>query len=178
MELTQAEAIRLFDYNQETGIVTRNVSIGRNGKKGRVVGCINGRGYLRVSHDYRSYLLHRVIWLISHGEFPKGQIDHINQDKLDNRLSNLRDVSNIENCRNKGISRKNTSGFTGVYFDKTISRWNAAINTGVPGGRQIILGKFINKEEAIEARRLGEIKYGYHKNHGAAPGRSQLNKII
>ena len=83
-------------------------------------------------------------------------VDHINRDTYDNRKSNLRICTNQENNRNKGLYSHNSSGCTGVVWDKARNKWKAQI---VVNDKCIFLGRFDEKEDAITARRLAEIKY-------------------
>lgn len=108
----------VFAYEPETGILTRKVATAPMHKVGERVGYKHkGHGYIALAVDYKSHLAHRVIWAIVHGKMPEGEIDHINGDKTDNRLCNLRDVSKQLNQLNrpKGARRDNTSGHTGVF---------------------------------------------------------------
>ena len=114
--LTQSEVKRLFDFNAETGVVTRLVTRGYRAKAGDTVGSINDRGYMTVKIINSTYMLHRVIWLWVYGEFPPHDIDHINGDRADNRLVNLRAVTRQENMKNRCLSKNNKSGTTGVYW--------------------------------------------------------------
>lgn len=111
----------------------------------------------------RTYHAHRVIWLLAHKEWPKGQIDHINGDASDNRLVNLRDVTASENLRNQRRAWNNTSGVLGVSWNRPCGKWRAQI---MSGGRNIHLGQFDDIDDAITARKAAEKKYGYHENHG------------
>lgn len=106
---------------------------------------------------------HRVIIAIVTGEWPDGAVDHINGCKTDNRIGNLRVVTNHENCRNQSLGSKNTSGLIGVYRDKHGKKWIAQINID---GRQIHLGTFATKTEAYEARLAANVKFGFHQGHG------------
>jgi hypothetical protein len=108
------------------------------------------------------YQAHRIIWKLAYGEEPQA-IDHINGDKTDNRLANLRSVPQSENCRNKPRRADNTSGITGVNRNK--GRWIAQIKAN---GRRITLGRFDRLEDAAACRAAAEIAYGYHENHGRA----------
>ena len=162
-DLTQEEAIRLFDYNPETGDLTRLVNVS-NTKAGDLIRSIDGMGYFRLSCNGHSYLAHRVIWLMVYGEFPLDQIDHINGIKKDNRIDNLRDVSRSENGRNSKKSIKNTSGFIGVQYDKRRNNWYARAQDSDFNTKY--LGSFANKSDAVNARLKAEIEYGYHENHG------------
>lgn len=132
--------------------------------KGSLIGTVGAKGYLVAIIDGKTYKQHRLVWLYFNGSLPDGQIDHINQNKTDNRISNLRVVTNLENCRNKGKSKANTSGVTGVYLDKRTNRWRAIICIE---GKNKNLGFYASKKEAAIARKEAEAKYGFHENHGA-----------
>jgi len=113
----------------------------------------------------KHYFAHRVIWAIAYDKWPTDQIDHINHDKKDNRIENLREVTNQENHKNLPRSLNNTSGVTGVHWIKQTSKWRAQICVE---GSYKNLGYFIEKSEAITVRAAAELKYGFHKNHGEA----------
>ena len=110
-------------------------------------GC-NGYGYRRGRIFYQSYLAHRVIWAMWHGSWPAADIDHINLDRSDNRISNLRAATRSENNYNTGPKSNNTSGYKGVSLRKDNSKWGAEIQ--VRGKRQR-LGCFDTPEEAHAA---------------------------
>lgn len=89
------------------------------------------------------------------------QTDHINRDRLDNRRSNLRSVTNQENSLNKGINKNNTSGYKGVSWDKTRGSWKAHITTG---GAMINIGRYQTKDEARKARKEHEQLLSQHNS--------------
>lgn len=120
------------------------------------------KGYKKGQIFEKQYLAHRVIWVIAHGAWPR-QIDHINGDPADNRLTNLRSVTSQENQQNMSRARNNTSGCTGVTWDQAREKWIAQIQNG---GRNVHLGRFSDRDEAICARKVAEAKYGFHANHG------------
>lgn len=93
--------------------------------------------------------LHRVIM-----QEPRGIVDHINRDKLDNRRENLRIASRSQNALNAGLPLNNTSGFRGVDFDRARAKWSARIKVSK---RQHCLGRFSDKRDAIRARALAEL---------------------
>lgn len=105
--------------------------------------------------------IHRLIWLMEHGYWPKQPIDHINGDPLDNRLENLRMVDYSVNSKNSAMYRSNTTGFTGVSVCGRKYRAQIRVN-----GKHINLGYFEKIEDAAAARALAEKQYGFHPEHG------------
>lgn len=144
-----AERLReLLNYDPETGRFSRN---------GRIIGfVVPPKNYMRVHVDGRQWLAHRLAWLYMHGEWPDGQVDHINGDKLDNRMSNLRCVTSAQNMQNihAAKSYNRTSGLLGVCKPARSSKYVAQISVG---GVSRSLGNFETAEEAhavyIEAKR-------------------------
>lgn len=158
--LTAERAKELFYV--EDGLLLNRVLRGRRGMPGMVAGSPDGFGYLRVKVDNVRYRVHRIIWLITYGRWPIGQIDHINGVRDDNRIENLREVSVQDNQRNSHLRIDNTSGVTGVVRDH--GGWRARIKVD---GKRINLGFFKTFEEAVSARKRGESHFGFHPNHGA-----------
>lgn len=114
-------------------------------------------GYLTGKIGDHNLYAHRVLWALEFGQWPEQQIDHINGDKTDNRLVNLREVSHAENQRNMRKDVRNTSGHTGVT--RAYNRWAAKISGEV-------IGTFETKADAIEARERAASERGFHENHG------------
>jgi len=102
-----------------------------------------------------------LIWAMVNGEWPDGEIDHINGDRSDNRISNLRVVTHRENAMNRSRRSDNASGVTGVH--KCGSKWRATIKTS--DGYKC-LGLHSTIEDAARVRYLAERAHGYHANHG------------
>lgn len=121
-------------------------------------------GYLWGEIGGEQLLAHRVVWAYCHGAWPLDQIDHINHDRADNRIANLRTAPQSENAKNAGLRSDNTSGFTGVYWNKSRRKWVAQI--GLPGGVTKPLGRYSDLADAVAARKDAEKKYGFHPNHG------------
>lgn len=159
--LTQEYLRSLFDYDPETGLVTRKTCTANRQTVGEVVGSKYKRGYLVATINYTKYPLHRLIWLWVHGEWPAADVDHINRDRADNRLLNLRSVTRSENSHNAGMSRANRSGFTGVSWDKSKTRWLASIRAN---GKQHYLGRFDTPQAASAAYLAAKAVY-----HPTAP---------
>ena len=106
-------------------------------------------GYRQIYIFKRNYLAHRLAWVFSFGSWPENHIDHINEDKKDNRIRNLRDVSHSINLANqKNPQRNNTSGYRGVSFKKRISKFHAQIFVNK---KYNSLGYFDSAEEAHKA---------------------------
>jgi hypothetical protein len=101
--LTQERIRDLFDYDSETGHLIRKYTMG--GQKPGIADSMRNDGYYRVSIFGKRYLSHRIVWLWNKGYFPKKEIDHINHDRADNRIENLREVSTKENAQNHSAKR-------------------------------------------------------------------------
>lgn len=141
----------VLGYNEITGVFTWLVN--RNSYRGKVkVGAVannvSAHGYIRIGIDGTRYQAHRLAWFYVYGKWPRSQIDHINRDRLDNRISNLREASDAQNKQNLGLNSRNTSGVTGVTWDKQRQKWFAKINHNY---KQIPLGRFDNIQDATNA---------------------------
>lgn len=119
-------------------------------------------GYLEARVLWTAVLAHRAAWAMHYGVWPSDQIDHINGDRTDNRIVNLREADQTLNNRNLGLSRRNKSGTVGVSMGSK-GKWIARI---CEGGKVIHLGSFANLDDAIAARSAALVRHGYHKNHG------------
>lgn len=162
--LTQEYIKSLFDYDPLTGVVTH-----RTQKVKAKVGDRAGSSsksesrYLRIFG--KKVLEHRIIWLYVYGELPQGEIDHINHDRGDNRLVNLREVSHKTNMQNKPKYSNNHTGMSGVSIDKRCGKYRAYLNIG---GKPKGLGYFTKYEDAVAARMVAlDTVEGYHANHGS-----------
>lgn len=154
-----ADRVReLFHYDPETGVLTWKVDRHSNRVAGKPVSYINAYGYVQAKVDGRLRRVHRLAWLYVYGEWPNGEVDHINGVRNDNRISNLRLASRSQNGRNAKIGRKNKSGFKGVSWDCQHRKWNARVRLN---GKSKNLGVFENKEDAAAAyRRAAAEIYG------------------
>lgn len=139
---------RQCDYNRHLRIV------------GRQAGALNASGYIWVWISGHRYAAHRVIWLMVTGNlpsYPEFVIDHINGNTVDNRIENLRCVKARENDINKAVSINSKSGVHGVCWKTRERRWMVKINVH---GKAYYGGSFVQKDDAIEARKKLESRFG------------------
>jgi hypothetical protein len=167
--MTHDELKILFEYNPESGEFIRKVIYHRQaGTVGcnRVITSTNLHGYHTVGIRGKVHLVHRLVWLYMTGNEPDGQIDHIDGNKQNNRWSNLRVVSSVDNSRNRGVRKDNVSGATGVTRIKRSGKYVARIGSGQTYRH---LGTFDTFDEALLVRKNAESIHGYHPNHGERP---------
>lgn len=130
---------------------------------GKEAGRITKDGYISIRLNKKDYYAHRVLWLLTHGAWPINSLDHINGNKSDNRISNLRESNPSEQMLNRAMPSNNTSGVHGVTMRKDSGKWQASIQVHK---ESIYLGLFSSLSEAKSARCAAEQKYGFHANHG------------
>lgn len=122
----------------------------------------DGGRYLTGTFFGQKLATHRVVWAIFKGEWPE-IIDHIDGDKTNNRLANLRSVTFTENNRNHPMNRRNTSGHTGVRWCRFQERWIMQIRCG---DNKRVSRTFRSKEDAINAHAEWKRALGYTERHG------------
>lgn len=120
-----------------------------NAYAGTEAGRITAAGYRNVKVQGAAFQAHRIIWKMATGQEP-GEIDHINRDKLDNRMANLREASRSVNMKNKGQHPKNTSGHKHIHWMPAIKRWTVQLVVPGKGQRQLAWCETI--EEAVQVR--------------------------
>lgn len=151
---------QLFLYDPETGLLAWKKNPSKEALK-----TVDNRGYKVGGVLGMHFQAHRVVWAMHYGEWPN-KIDHINGDRLDNRIVNLRNVDFRENARNRQLSSSNKSGHYGVVWLPDLNKWRAMIGVDK---KRISLGLYEKKEDAISARADANKKYGFHPNHGRNP---------
>lgn len=117
-------------YDPTSGFLFWKKSKSRSIFVGKEAGNLTQRGYKTFRFDKKVYKTHRVCWFLYYGNWPKGEVDHINGLKDDNRISNLRDVSHRENMLNKKSQSGSTSKYKGVYWHKSNKKWRATLWNG------------------------------------------------
>jgi hypothetical protein len=145
---SQEELRELFEY-KDGSLIRRST--------GQVVGFRKSYGYKAVSCRGKHQLVHRIIWVMHHGQIPRDRvIDHIDRDRLNNRIENLRLFTFSENMRNRSTYPRRRSDIRGVTWNRPANSWRAIIKVD---GALIYLGDFQDLQKAVAARRAGEDKY-------------------
>jgi hypothetical protein len=142
--LTLERLKETLEYNPETGHFIR-IKPRSSVRVGDIAG-YKCNGYISIEIDRNPYRAHRLAWFYTHGEWPAEHIDHINGDKMDNRLCNLREATRSQNMMNSKVQKSNTSGLKGAY-----KRGRGYVSTIRMGGEEVYLGFFKTPEEAHAA---------------------------
>lgn len=159
MKPTLYESLRYFlVYDPETGIFAYRTT-------GKIAGWIKKNGRVSINLIGRTFEAHRLAWLYMKKEMPVLVIDHIDGNPTNNKWSNLRHVTQAENCKNYPLYKNSTSKVTGVSWDTHFERWAAYINVD---GKRKKLGMFKHFVDAVQARLIAEKELGFHPNHGRA----------
>lgn len=146
--ITQERLKELLDYNPESGEFRWKAHRKNALLVGSIAGSTHRTGYRQIKVDYVLYKAHRLAWMYVYGEMPELSIDHIDMDKANNAISNLRMATKSQNGYNRPIQRHNTTGYKGVSKIKGKDRWIAQIrNNGAP----VKLGWFSSPEDAHNA---------------------------
>lgn len=151
--LTQERLKQLLHYDPKTGVFVWISHQRRPDLIGTIAGFRQSQGYTEINVDNRKYKAHRLAWLYVYGKWPSKNIDHENRVKNDNRIDNLRDATKAQNEQNKGLRSSNSSGATGVYWNKCAQKWQAYITVE---RRVRYLGVFVEKSQAVDVRRAAE----------------------
>lgn len=142
-------------YNETTGIFTWIKSASPKIKQGNIAGCKDRDGYILIRIDKVLYKAHRLAWFYFYGIWPENEIDHIDGNPDNNIICNLREATRSQNMMNTKISKRNTTGFKGVY--RSGKKWEVKIHTFSDG--DIYIGVFNTIEDANFARLAAENIY-------------------
>lgn len=153
--LSVDRARELLELDPAIGIVRNRVTRGGRAKAGEVAGTVRSDGYLTISIGGRRYLMHRVVWLLHHGRWPVGILDHINRQRGDNRPENLREVTALQNMANRDQPQRvaNLTGLRGIA--QRGHKWIAQISIG---GRLRHLGRHATPGDAARAYDLAALE--------------------
>lgn len=154
--LSSARLKELLNYSPDTGVFTWTADVSTKAHKGKVAGHLSSMGYVKIRVDGKLESAHRLAVLYMQGSLPEEDVDHINGTRSDNRWTNLRQCSRAENCQNMGRVRSNTSGVTGVHYDKATCKWMAYIGSGL---KLHHLGRFSTLGEALAAREKAKAEF-------------------
>jgi hypothetical protein len=145
-----ADFIRsLLDYNPETGHLTWRRNRSGTAYAGSRAGNVNCNGYRIIGLNGKRFQEHRICWLHFYGVLPDLDLDHINGNRSDNRIANLRPATDSQNQANKDASPRNTScGVKGVTWHKRCAKWQASITIN---GKRRYLGVFASLDDAASA---------------------------
>lgn len=157
---TQALLHQVYDYNAFTGALSYKRDFSRRIKGDNPTSSATN-GYLVLTMD-KTYLAHRIIWLMQTGAFPEF-VDHVNHTRNDNCWGNLTLINKQGNAQNKSINLNNTSGYLGVSYMPRLGKYRATLTHDK---KQIHIGVFATAEAAHEARLAANPQYDFHANHG------------
>jgi len=155
MTITQQTLLNAFLYKD--GVLYWKISPSPSVKIGAIAGCLNN-GYTLISINKTYIHAHRAIFLMHHGFLPE-IVDHIDGNRSNNQLNNLRAATKAQNAWNSKLHKHNTSGVRGVSWNKQTKKWRAAINVN---GKALHLGRFNDIKEAENAVKLARETYHGH----------------
>ena len=164
-DLPRFEYFSIFEADFELGLVKRTKKTAANNanmdwNNGNSHSC----GYRTVNINGINHYLHRVLYIMRNGNIADGmQVDHINGDRSDNRIRNLRVVSNQDNHRNITKQQNTSSRYIGVCWDKSREKWRSGIMVDKVN---ITIGYFDTEIQAANAYKRKAYEFGFHANHG------------
>jgi hypothetical protein len=149
-----------FDY-QDGNLIRKT---GRVNEIGKIAGCVHkGKGYIHVKIKTKAFKAHRLVFLYHHGYLPEC-VDHIDGDKTNNKIENLRAATKEENCRNQKIRSTNKSGYKGVKWVEHCKKWQVEVCKNY---KQLRFGMYEDLElaglVAIEATELIHGRFSAYK---------------
>lgn len=146
--MTYEKLLQLLHYDPETGIFTWLREVNKR-PYDTVAGTVSVHGYRVITYCGVKYRASRLAHLYMTGEWPDGEMDHADRDKLNDRWTNLREVLRSQNALNRDLQSNNASGARGVHWDSTRSKWVAQVKDD---GVNHFAGRFDSFEEAVIAR--------------------------
>lgn len=147
-EITQAHLKSILDYDPQTGVFVWKNNVRFSPRAWKIAGSKDNQGYIRIQINQKLYKAHRLAWLYVHGSFPEKEIDHINHQRADNRIANLRSADRVLNTQNTSARKRGTSSLLGVSLYKPTGQWTAQISANK---RKVYLGRYATEQEAHAA---------------------------
>jgi hypothetical protein len=184
--ITQEQLKELLHYDPDTGIFIWKNRSPKEFKTepscrtwhsrflGKEAGTVVSVGYRYIRINGKRYAASRLAWMYAYGCTPE-IIDHINGQRCDNRLENLRNTTQKSNCRNQSVRKSNKTGIIGVFWTPRSLKWRAQIRNDYT---QIHIGMYEDFFEACCARKSAEAKLGFHPNHGTRRTQESSNRRI
>lgn len=164
-----------LEYNEKIGIFKWKIDNQNQVCHNDIAGTIHSNGYVYIKIDGETYRAHKLAWFYYYGVYPKQELDHINKIKSDNRITNLREITHINNLRNTKIYKNNTSSVKGVTFDKSRNKWRAQI---VVNQHTYNLGRFKDFDEAVCTRLIVEQCLNWLNSDASSPAHQYVRKNI
>lgn len=149
---SQARIKELLRYDPNTGLFTWAQSRGPN-IAGTQAGWVHKTGYIYIGIDGKAYKAHRVAWVFVHGDAPQGLLDHVDRNPQNNRIANLREVSEHQSNQNKRLYKNNRAGVKGIGWQANARKWRVRIQAN---GHVHHLGTYETFDAAVKAREAGE----------------------
>ncbi|HBY9796140.1 TPA: hypothetical protein MJA66_14730 [Klebsiella pneumoniae] len=160
----------LLDYSPDSGLFTWKVNRRGKAKSGCIAGSKNGQGYIIIKIDGKFYFAHRLAWLVTHGTFPVNMIDHIDGNRENNKINNLREATDEQNMWNSAAGKNNKTGVKGVSWDGRRKRFRASISIK---GKNKEIGSYLSLKDAESA-----IKDYRLKLHGKFANNEVINNNL
>jgi hypothetical protein len=149
-DLTFAEIDQVLSYCPKSGIFKWKKHLGgRSPKCGEFAGTGHNAGYIQIGYKQKIYLAHRLAWLLTHQDRPFKRLDHINGNKKDNRICNLRECTHSQNLLNRSKQINNKTGYKNIFLEGRSKKYMVKINKNK---KVYYVGKFAKLENAIKAR--------------------------
>ena len=172
--VTQGLVKELFEYTAD-GVLLRRTCRNHNAKEGVITRRPDRLGYLMVGINSKHYFVHRLVWMYHHGYFPEHGLDHINRVVTDNRIENLREVSQSCNVKNARQRSDNRSGVRGVSWMSRDSLWVSQIKGP---GKNTYLGRYEDFDEAVCARLAAEQCLDWENCDSQSPAYQYVVKLL
>jgi hypothetical protein len=152
--LTQGRLRSLLVYDPDTGVFTNRITRNPRAKVGAPAGALTSEGYIAFQIGGAKIYAHRAAWLYVYGVWPDIEIDHINRQRSDNRIANLRLATRCQNGQNTGAHKRNLTGHKGVTFHARSKKWQVQLRAN---SKTFYVGQYAELADAVQARAIAEV---------------------